>query len=166
MVGIDIDLETLEFNEIKAKPFAADYLDPRLNPLTVSFYQGSIAECDERFVGFDVIACVEIIEHLHAPVLAAMPDVVFGHLLPKVAVVTTPNSEFNVLFPDMKGFRHYDHKFEWTRAEFQKWSVDVATKYGYTVSFTGVGDGPPGTEHLGKCSQISTFLKNDEQCGR
>lgn len=61
------------------------------------------------------------IEHLHPPVLEAMPDVVFGHLLPKVAVITTPNSEFNVLFPDLKGFRHYDHKFEWTRAQFEKW---------------------------------------------
>ena len=40
LVGIDIDLETLEFNQGKAKPFTADYLDPRSNPLTVSFYQG------------------------------------------------------------------------------------------------------------------------------
>ena len=40
LVGIDIDEDTLEFNQIKAKPFAADYLDPRANPLTVSFYQG------------------------------------------------------------------------------------------------------------------------------
>lgn len=164
LVGIDIDQDTLEFNRIKAKPFAADYLDPRSNPLTVSFYQGSIALCDERFVNFDVIACVEIIEHLYPPVLKALPGVVFGHLLPKVVVVTTPNSEFNVLFPGLKGFRHYDHKFEWTRAEFQTWSVEVAAKFAYTVSFTGVGDGPTGTEHLGRCSQVAIFVKNDEHC--
>jgi len=52
-----------------------------------------------------------------------MPEAVFGQLSPKVVIVTTPNVEFNVLFPDLKGFRHYDHKFEWTRAEFEEWSV-------------------------------------------
>lgn len=39
--------------------------------------------------------------------------------------MTTPNFEFNVLFPDFKQgvrkFRHPDHKFEWTRAEFEAW---------------------------------------------
>jgi hypothetical protein len=52
-----------------------------------------------------------------------MPGVIFGYLQPKVVVVTTPNCEFNVLFPDLKRFRHYDHKFEWTREEFQSWRV-------------------------------------------
>jgi hypothetical protein len=54
-----------------------------------------------------------------------MPEVIFGHLQPNVVVVTTPNCEFNVLFPGLKKFRHYDHKFEWTRAEFQTWLVFV-----------------------------------------
>ncbi len=39
--------------------------------------------------------------------------------------MTTPNAEFNVLFPGFKGFRHPDHKFEWSRAEFQDWYVGV-----------------------------------------
>ncbi|XP_028394618.1 small RNA 2'-O-methyltransferase-like [Dendronephthya gigantea] len=161
LVGIDIDHETLEFNKRRARPFSADYLDPRSKPLTVSLYQGSIAEYDERFINFDVIACVEIIEHLHPPVLSAMPEIIFGHLQPKVAVVTTPNSEFNVLFPDLKGFRHYDHKFEWNRAEFQSWGLMVASKYNYSVSFSGVGEDPSGTEHLGKCSQIAVLVKSE-----
>lgn len=63
------------------------------------------------------------IEHLEPDVLSSMPEVVFGHLSPKVVIVTTPNVEFNVLFPGLKGFRHYDHKFEWTRAEFEEWLV-------------------------------------------
>ena len=40
LVGIDIDHETLDFNKGRARPFAADYLDPRPRPLTVSLYQG------------------------------------------------------------------------------------------------------------------------------
>lgn len=35
--------------------------------------------------------------------------------------MTTPNYEFNQLFPGSRKFRHYDHKFEWTRQEFQTW---------------------------------------------
>lgn len=38
-------------------------------------------------------------------------------------IISTPNSEFNSLLPGLKGFRHSDHKFEWTRAEFNSWYV-------------------------------------------
>ena len=46
---------------------------------------------------------------------------VFGKMKPELVVMTTPNAEFNVLFPGCSGFRHWDHKFEWTRTEFQSW---------------------------------------------
>ena len=42
LIGIDIDHETLEFNKKRARPFSADYLDPRSKPLTVSLYQGIV----------------------------------------------------------------------------------------------------------------------------
>ena len=35
-----------------------------------------------------------------------------------------------------------DHRFEWTRAEFQTWARALATAHGYSVSFDGVGGGP------------------------
>ena len=42
---------------------------------------------------------------------------VFGRVRPRVAVFTTPNREFNPLFADFPGpFRHWDHRFEWTRS--------------------------------------------------
>lgn len=41
----------------------------------------------------------------------------------------------------------------------------VSSKYSYSVTFTGVGDGPDGAEHLGHCSQIAVFVKNDKQNG-
>ena len=66
-------------------------------------------------------------EHLEQDVLESFPAVVFGMINPKVAIVTTPNSEFNVLFPNFTGFRHPDHKFEWTRAQFQEWYVFYRT---------------------------------------
>ena len=52
------------------------------------------------------------IEHLNEDVLSAVPSAVFGVIRPKIAVFTTPNSEFNVKFgPNFEGpFRHWDHK--------------------------------------------------------
>lgn len=157
VVGVDIDRELLERNEFRIKPLISDYLRPRSHPFKVSLYQGSVAEADERFVDFDVIACIELIEHLEPEALHLMPETVFGQLSPKVAIVTTPNVEFNVLFPNLQGFRHYDHKFEWTRAEFQEWANSQASRYNYFVTFDGIASGPVGTEHLGCCSQVAVF---------
>ena len=42
----------------------------------------------------------------------------FGEARPATVVVTTPNAEYNALFPNLAAgaFRHPDHRFEWTRA--------------------------------------------------
>ena len=61
------------------------------------------------------------IEHLVPDVLQLAIEMVFGQLQPRVVVVTTPNSDFNVLFPNFSGFRHWDHKFEWSQQEFNTW---------------------------------------------
>ena len=57
--------------------------------------------------------------------------------------------------------------------EFREWficgifrSLKVSCTYGYSVTFTGVGKDPSGSEHLGYCSQIAVFVKNQEQNGR
>lgn len=63
------------------------------------------------------------IEHLEPNVLAHVIQAVFGNLRPSLVVITTPNADFNILFPDFTGFRHWDHKFEWTQEEFHCWWV-------------------------------------------
>lgn len=82
-----------------------------------------------------------------------------------MVVFTTPNFEFNVLFGAPifpNGFRHDDHKFEWTRLEFQEWAHNVCTQYpDYYVEFYGIGPGPPGSEHLGCCTQMAVFVRRD-----
>jgi hypothetical protein len=55
-------------------------------------------------------------------------------------VVTTPNVEYNVHYEGLTGVRHSDHRFEWTRAEFQSWASRVAEAFGYEVTFRPVGD--------------------------
>ena len=40
-------------------------------------------------------------------------------------VLTTPNREYHVRFENMRpnGLRDRDHRFEWTRAEFETWAL-------------------------------------------
>src|SRR5262249_24088050 len=99
---------------------------------------------------FDAAALVEVIEHLDPPRLSALERVVFEFARPRVVVVTTPNREHNVKFDGLPtgAFRHRDHRFEWTRAEFQAWANGVAERFGYRVQFRPVGEedaavGPP-----------------------
>ncbi|XP_041593913.1 small RNA 2'-O-methyltransferase-like [Vulpes lagopus] len=111
-------------------------------------------------VGFDLMTCIELIEHLDSEDLAKFPEVVFGYYSPRIIIISTPNSEFNPLFP-ASTFRHLDHKFEWNRMQFQTWASDVANLYNYSVEFTGVGSPPAGAEHVGYCTQIGVFQKNE-----
>lgn len=60
------------------------------------------------------------IEHLDSQDLARFPKVVFGYLSPAMVVISTPNSDFNPLFPVVT-LRDSDHKFEWNRKQFQTW---------------------------------------------
>ncbi len=86
--------------------------------------------------------CVEVIEHLDPPRLAAFERVVFEFARPGTVVVTTPNAEYNVKWAALPAgkFRHGDHRFEWTRAQFHEWAERVAATHGYAVRFLPIGD--------------------------
>jgi hypothetical protein len=59
-------------------------------------------------------------------------------------------------------FRHYDHKFEWTREEFQDWCNNICVRFpDYCVQYHGIGKAPEGHEHLGSCSQLGLFIRKD-----
>lgn len=65
----------------------------------------------------------------------------------------------------MKTFRHYDHKFEWTREQFENWALNVVQRFpNYSVVFSGVGEPPANFNNLGFCSQIAYFLNNNSSC--
>ncbi|GLV37998.1 Hen1 methyltransferase [Carabus blaptoides fortunei] len=136
---VDVDRTLLEFSGNKVEPFAADFLKRRKEPLHV-----------------------EVIEHLYPDTLDALPHNIFHFIQPRIAVFTTPNADFNVLFPNFTGIRHYDHKFEWTRVQFEDWARNVTVRYpNYTVHFEGIGQGPAGTEQLGCCSQMAVFVHSN-----
>ncbi|KAG8436549.1 hypothetical protein GDO86_007601 [Hymenochirus boettgeri] len=141
-------------------PLTAHYLEPKKNPLTIKLYHGSVTQKDPALLGFDLITCIELIEHLKADDLLDFQKVLFGFMTPLCVIISTPNVEFNILFPNRTGFRHPDHKFEWNRKEFQSWAMEIAECYNYTVEFTGVGTPPKDAINVGFCSQIAVFNRN------
>ncbi|XP_025193447.1 small RNA 2'-O-methyltransferase isoform X1 [Melanaphis sacchari] len=162
---VDVDFDTLDKNQCKVLPTTYDYLSKHLRkePLTVDIYNGSIADQDDRMLGIDAVICIELIEHLYLDVLDALPYTVFEFIKPKLAIFTTPNVEFNILFPNFTTqFRNDDHKFEWTRKQFKEWAKKITNRYSeYAVQFDGIGAGPSGTENIGCCSQIAIFYRKD-----
>jgi 3' terminal RNA ribose 2'-O-methyltransferase Hen1 len=116
----------------------------------ITLLHGALTYRDARWADVDAACLIEVIEHLDAERLPALEAVVFGNAKPRYVVVTTPNAEHNALFPGMTpgAFRHPDHRFEWTRAEFRDWAGRVCAAHGYEADHRGIGaehevHGPP-----------------------
>lgn len=158
---VDISYGCLDEAWRLARPLVWECLNRRAHRLSIKLYRGSVGRKDSRLRYFDAVTCIELIEHLQEQELLLLPDTIFGFVCPKVAIITTPNKDFNVVFPELQGMRHWDHKFEWTREEFRKWCCGITERYPeYTVDYSGVGEAP-GEEFggVGHCSQIAIFRR-------
>lgn len=124
----------------------------------VMLLHGSLTYRDDRWAHADAAALVEVIEHLDPDRLPLVVRVVFGETRPATVVMTTPNVEYNSLFPKLAAgaFRHPDHRFEWTRAQFEAWAEKVGMTYGYRASFTGIGR---AHDALGAPTQMAVFTR-------
>jgi 3' terminal RNA ribose 2'-O-methyltransferase Hen1 len=118
--------------------------------------QGGLTYRDRRIAGYDAATAIEVIEHLDPCRLPAFERVLFEFAHPQTAIITTPNVEYNVRFPNLAAgkFRHKDHRFEWTRAEFQGWAKGVANMFGYQVKFDSIGTLDP---EVGSPTQMAIF---------
>ncbi|TXH69599.1 MAG: 3' terminal RNA ribose 2'-O-methyltransferase Hen1 [Thiothrix sp.] len=152
IVGVDVSLRALEIAE---RRLHLDTLSEKQRE-RIELWQGALTYRDQRFAGFNALVLVEVIEHLEPDRLDALERVVFEFAHPELIVITTPNREFNARFPNLANgkLRHADHRFEWTRAEFQAWCERVATTYGYQVALSGIGETDP---ELGSVTQIGVF---------
>lgn len=132
---------------------------PDLKRQRIQLIQGSLTYRDDRLKGFDAAAVVEVIEHMDAERLPAFEQALFDHARPGAVVVTTPNREYNVLFPNLgEGrLRHPDHRFEWTRTEFRDWSESVARAHGYSVVIESIG---AEDSVLGPPTQMAIFTRS------
>lgn len=140
---------------------AAERLEhiPKYQHERITLLHGSLMYRDARLSGFDAAAVVEVIEHLDPPRLSAFERVVFEFARPKMVIITTPNIEYNVKWTSLPAgkFRHKDHRFEWTRAEFRTWAEKVAAQHGYQVEFLPIG---PEDAEVGAPSQMGVFNVN------
>ena len=117
---------------------------------------GALQYRDKRLQSYDAAAVVEVIEHLDPSRLKAFERALFEYARPKNIVVTTPNVEYNVKFEDLPAgkLRHKDHRFEWTRAEFQAWANHVCESFAYAVHFMAIG---PEDPDVGAPTQLALF---------
>ncbi|MDO3683728.1 3' terminal RNA ribose 2'-O-methyltransferase Hen1 [Micromonospora sp. C28ISP2-4] len=156
VVGVDVSDRSLV---LAARRLRLDRLPERQRD-RIRLWQSALTYRDDRLRGYDAAVLMEVIEHLDPPRLPALEDAVFGHARPGTVVVTTPNVEYNVRYeglgPDR--FRHADHRFEWTRAEFAAWVDRVAAAHGYTAVLGGVGDDDP---EVGTPTQMAVLTRAD-----
>lgn len=155
IVGTDVSARSLE------QAAAALRLDERSDEQRerISLLHSSAVYRDARLSGYDAVVLMEVIEHVDASRLPALQDAVFAAAAPRVVVMTTPNVEYNGKYPDLGhgSLRHDDHRFEWTRAEFQAWARAAAAEFGYTVEFRGIG---PADSAVGAPTQMAVFRKD------
>ena len=154
IVGMDVSWRALERATARLK---LDRLAPAQRE-RVKLIHGSLMYRDARLEGYDAAAVIEVVEHLDPPRLAAFERVVFEHARPALVAVTTPNAEYNVQWPSLPAgrFRHRDHRFEWTRTEFEGWARGVADRFGYQVRFLPIGDTDP---MVGPPTQLGVFTR-------
>lgn len=141
ILGMDVSWRSIE---IAGERLKLSQL-PERQRARIELVQGSLMYRDKRLAGFDVAAIVEVIEHLDAARLAAFERVLFEFAKPSLIVITTPNAEYNALFPTLPPghFRHRDHRFEWSRQEFSTWAERLASAFGYKLRIQPVGPEDP-----------------------
>jgi len=153
IVGMDVSYRSLEI--------AQDRLNlerlPTMQRNRIKLLHGSLIYRDKRIAGYDAASVVEVIEHLDPPRLAAFERVLFECARPRQIVLTTPNAEYNVKWETLPAgqFRHKDHRFEWTRPQFQEWANRVAQTHKYSVRYAPVG---PEDNAVGSPTQMAVFV--------
>lgn len=117
----------------------------------------------------------QVIEHMEEDEAHLFGDVVLSSFRPKTLIVSTPNFEYNIILQgsiapsqeedaeekSQQGrsckFRNHDHKFEWTREQFETWASRLAMTHNYRVEFSGVGGS--GGVGPGFASQVAVFRR-------
>ncbi len=146
VIGVDVSMRALE---LAASRLKLDRM-PEMRRQRIDLVQSSLMYRDPRFGDCDAACAIEVIEHIDASKLGAFEKVVFEFANPPTIIITTPNVEYNVRFENLPAgkLRHRDHRFEWTREEFESWCRRAAERHGYAVRFLPIGSvdsevGPP-----------------------
>jgi 3' terminal RNA ribose 2'-O-methyltransferase Hen1 len=154
IVGMDVSRRRLDRT---ADRLGIDAWPPQQRQ-RLKLIQGSLLYRDARLVGYDAAVLMEVIEHLEPTRLDMCARVLFGYTRPGTVIVTTPNREYNGQWPGLPtgALRRRDHRFEWTRAEFQAWAGRVAALYHYSVDVAAIG---PEDPNVGSPTQMGILTR-------
>jgi 3' terminal RNA ribose 2'-O-methyltransferase Hen1 len=154
VTGVDVSMRALERASDRLR------LDsmPEMRRKRVELFQGSLTYRDKRFADCDAACVIEVMEHIDPFRLDAFERVLFEFARPPMVVLSTPNIEYNRLLESLPAgrLRHRDHRFEWTRREFQDWCNEVAARHGYAVRFLPIGMEDP---KAGPPTQMGVFRR-------
>ncbi|CAN7070969.1 unnamed protein product [Brassica oleracea var. botrytis] len=169
IIGVDISPKGLAR---AAKMLHVKLNKEACNVNTATLYDGSILEFDSRLYDIDIGTCLEVIEHMEEDQACEFGEKVLSLFRPKLLIVSTPNFEYNTILQrsttpenqeenksesQLPKFRNHDHKFEWTREQFNHWATKLAEHHNYSVEFSGVGGS--GEVEPGFASQIAVFKR-------
>lgn len=173
MAGVDVDREIMMERPWIVSAPVCRWLEERPDDFLSELWHGDVTDSDSAIIlqaRVEVVTSIELIEHLDMSLLDKFSDTVLGVIKPKLWIVTTPNRDYNELFPDWPGpeaRRHWDHKFEWSREEFKLWIEEVVKKYPEyaNVKIDGVGFHQKQEFHEshGPASQIVIFRSSVER---
>jgi 3' terminal RNA ribose 2'-O-methyltransferase Hen1 len=152
ILGVDVSAGALD---VAARRLRLDRLPERQRE-RIALRQSALTYADASLAGYDAAVLMEVIEHVDEVRLPALEHAVLRVARPRTLVVTTPNVEHNVRFETLETgrFRHADHRFEWTRAQFRAWATAAAARHGYAVRFLPVG---PDDPEVGPPTQMAVF---------
>lgn len=164
LIGIDADKSEISSARLRLEQLRYR-IDGRLSgpSVRIILIQRPVSAIPAMNIFFDGLSAIEIIEHLAPDELEAFPELFrYSSDFLSKATVTTPNSEYNLFLPcGPTRFRHPDHKFEWTRAEFRHWCrshlVDPNIACHCQFEQIGILPGKGSMSATGGCSQAFTI---------
>jgi len=133
--AVDVNEEMVNIVSQKARKAEME------NILTFSSIDAFLEVYNEEKV--DIIL-TEVVEHMDIRESSVLLRQIIHHVDFDRLIVTTPNAEFNQFY-SLEGFRHDDHKWEMTQAEFQYWIHSLCNE-SFQCEFFGIGDRVDGIQ--------------------
>lgn len=118
---------------------------------------GSLFYYDSQWKDKGAIVLCEVIEHIEQERLPSIFNTILHDYFPKQLIVTTPNREYNAVY-GLETSRHRDHRFEWTRTEFQNWCERMNLHSIYTITYHGIGE---AHSQYGSPTQAAIFTRKE-----
>ncbi len=126
--------------------------------LSPTLIWGSLFYYDERLKNKDCMILCEVIEHIDEIRLPKIMKMILEDYQPKTLIITTPNKEYNALYDLHEHFRHSDHRFEWSRQQFEDWCTLNVANQPYSLHFQEIGE---THEQFGSPTQMCMFKRKE-----